>query len=94
MCAGGIFKSLTRLINLSRSSEGYPSCWKMANVIPIFKKENRQMKTNFRPVSLLVSLSKVCEKVVFVHVYKFFEFLIAFNLVFDQVILQLYSLHC
>ena len=73
MCAGGIFKSLTRLINLSLSSGEYPSCLKMANVISIFKKENRQMKTNYRPVSLLVSLSKVCEKVVFVHVYKFLE---------------------
>ena len=31
------------------------------------------MKTNYCPVSLLVSLSKMCEKVVFVHVYKFLE---------------------
>ena len=29
------------------------------------------MKTNYRPVSLLVSLSKVCEKVVFLDVYNF-----------------------
>ena len=70
-CAGGIFKSLTLLINLSLSLGQYPSCWKIANVIPIFKKENRQMKTNYRPVSLLVSLSKVCEKVVFLDVYNF-----------------------
>ena len=62
----------------------------MANVIPICKKENWQMKTNYRPVSLLVSLSKVCEKFVFIHMYKFLEdagFFIASNLVFDQVIL-------
>ena len=51
----------------------------MANVIPIFKKENRQMKTNYRPVSLLASLSKVCEKVVFIHVYKFVEDAGVFN---------------
>ena len=46
-CAGGIFKSLSLLINLSLSLGQYSSCWKIANVIPIFKKENRQMKTNY-----------------------------------------------
>ena len=43
----------------------------MANVIPIFKKDNRQSKENYRPVSLLSSLSKVCEKIVFIRLYNF-----------------------
>ena len=58
MCASGIFLLLIRFINLSLSLGKYPNCWKMANVIPIFKKENRQDKTNYRPISLLPSLSK------------------------------------
>ena len=43
----------------------------MANVIPLIKKKNRQFKSNCRPISLLVSLSKICEKVVFVKLYNF-----------------------
>ena len=36
-----------------------------------FKNDNRQLKVNYRPVSLLASFSKICEKVVFFHLYNF-----------------------
>jgi hypothetical protein len=45
--------------------------WKFANVIPIFKKNDRQDKLNYRPVSLLTCLSKICEKIVFIRLYNF-----------------------
>ncbi len=41
------------------------------NVIPIFKKNDRQDKLNYRPVSLLTCLSKICEKIVFIRLYNF-----------------------
>ena len=71
LCAATIFKPFTRLINTSLSLGQYPICWKMANVIPLFKKNNRQLRNNYRPISLLVSLSKICEKVVFVRLHNF-----------------------
>jgi hypothetical protein len=44
-----------------------------------FKKENKQFKTNYRPVPLLVSLSKVCVKLVFINrVYEFLEVTVFF----------------
>ncbi len=43
----------------------------MANVVPIFKENEPQLKVNYRPVSLLPSLSKICERVVFTRLYKF-----------------------
>ena len=49
----------------------FPNQWKLANVIPIFKKDDRQSKLNYRPVSLLVSLSKIAEKIVFVRLCNF-----------------------
>ena len=64
LCAATIFTPFTHLINTSLSLGQYPTCWKMANVIPLFKKNNRQFRSNYRPISLLVSLSKICEKVV------------------------------
>ena len=49
----------------------YPSAWKLANVIPLFKNDNPQHKVNYRPVYLLASFSKICERVVFYHLYNF-----------------------
>ena len=44
---------------------------KFANVIPIFKKNDRQSKINYRPLSLLICLSKILEKIVFIRLYNF-----------------------
>jgi hypothetical protein len=49
----------------------FPDKWKLANVIPIFKKEDRQSKWKYRPISLLASLSKMVEKIVFAQLYNF-----------------------
>ena len=43
----------------------------LANVIPIFKKESKNNASNYRPISLLSSLSKVLEKAVHYHLYTY-----------------------
>ena len=74
--SNGIYKPLTRLTNLSLFLGQYPSSWKLANgtTVPLFKSDYRQFKTNYRSISLLVCLSKICEKVVFlVELYNFLD---------------------
>lgn len=73
LCADGFHQSFTDFINLSFLLAKYPKEWKRANVIPLHKKDNRQLKTNYRPVSLLPSLFKLCdhEKIVFVRLYSY-----------------------
>lgn len=71
MCMPGIVAPLTMLCNRSLLHGEFPSAWKFSNVIPLFKNGDRQDKTNYRPVSLLPSLSKVMEKVVFAQLYQF-----------------------
>ena len=73
LCADGIYKPLTHLINLSFSTGQYPTGWKLANVIPLFKKDDRQSKSNYRPISLLPSITKICEKVAFMDLYKLLD---------------------
>ena len=67
----GISSSFSRLINLSLSEGVFPAMWKFANVTPIFKKDDRQLKKNYRPVSLFASSSKILEKIVFIRLYNF-----------------------
>ena len=55
---------LCALFNRSLNESLFPSIWKMANVVPIFKKGSKSDPTNYRPVSLTSILSKVFERVV------------------------------
>ena len=52
----------------------FPDIWKTANVVPIHKKEDKQLIKNYRPISLLPVIAKLFEKVLFKHLYNFFEF--------------------
>ena len=49
----------------------FPDSWKFANVQPIHKKNNRQIKSNYRPISLLPICGKILEKIIFDQVYSF-----------------------
>ena len=39
--------------------------WKLANVVPVFKKDNKEYAENYRPISFLYLVSKVMERCVF-----------------------------
>jgi hypothetical protein len=40
----------------------FPTDWKLAHVIPLFKAGDKSFPSNYRPVSLLFSVSKIFEK--------------------------------
>ena len=52
-------------------ASAYPDTWKLANVIPIFKKGDRQSINNYRPISLLPICDKSFEKIIFENLYKY-----------------------
>ena len=60
-----ISKSLTRLIDMSLQCNWFPETWKLANVLPIHKKNKKTSINNYRPISLLSFVSKVMERIVF-----------------------------
>ena len=45
--------------------------FKRAKIIPVFKKGNPKNVLNYRPISLLPSLSKILEKVVYTRLHSF-----------------------
>ena len=60
-----IAPSLCELFNKSLRLGSLPMDWKLANVVPVFKKDNKEYAENYRPISLLYLVSKVMERCVF-----------------------------
>ena len=68
-----ILKSLTLLINQVLYSGVFPDKLKIAKVIPIFKKDDPSLFENYRPISLLPTISNVLEKLFFMQIYSYFN---------------------
>ena len=49
----------------------FPDQWKLANVSPIHKKNDKQLVSSYRPISLLPICSKVLEKIIFNNIYRY-----------------------
>ena len=52
---------LCKIMNISLEQGVYPYMLKQAEIVPLFKKNDQLNKKNYRPVSILVSLSKIVE---------------------------------
>ena len=80
---GGIplAQSICDLFNMSLRLCKVPQQWKMANIVPIHKKDEKNNVENYRPVSLLSTVGKVMERVIFKYTYNFFRdnFVISVN---------------
>ena len=46
---------------------------KLAEIVPLYKGGDESLSNNYRPISLLLTMSKVLEKVVYVRTYNFLE---------------------
>ena len=44
---------------------------KLAEIIPLYKKGAKNEVTNYRPISLLITMSKLLEKCMYKRLYKF-----------------------
>ena len=61
------------IINQSLSTGIFPDKLKIARVFPVYKKGELTMPDNYRSISLLTSISKLFEKVVFNQLYEYFK---------------------
>ena len=69
----GLIKPLTLIINQSLITGIFPEKLKLAKVIPLYKKDNKLIMGYYRPISLLTSISKLFEKVVFEQLADYFS---------------------
>ena len=64
---------LLYLFNLSLSQGVVPQQMKIAKIIPIFKKGDVHLTSNYRPISLLSIFNKLLEKLVYKRLYSFLD---------------------
>ena len=76
-----ISESLTIIINQMLTTGIFPDAFKLSKVIPLFKKGDSSLLVNYRPISLLPTLSKVFERVIHDQMYEYFN---QFNLLSEQ----------
>ena len=67
-----IYRRQHQLINQIINTGVFPNKLKIAKITPIFKKDDRTLYTNYRPISLLPIFSKVIEKVICIQINDFF----------------------
>ena len=63
-----VAQPLSLLFNKSFQCKIFPYNWKIAFIIPLFKRADKFLPSNYRPVSLLSCVSKCIEKNSF-HIY-------------------------
>jgi hypothetical protein len=66
--ADTVYLPLKYIFNYSLRVSKYPSCWKIANVLSLFKKGDTYIASNYRPIALL---SCVFERIVFKYIYNY-----------------------
>ena len=71
LCDDSIILPLNIIFKNILLTSTYPDQWKLADVTPIFKKGDKQLIKNYRPISLLLICSKIFEKIIFKNLYSY-----------------------
>ena len=61
------------VLNVSINNGDFPSFLKLANVIPVFKKDCENVRENYRPISILKNISKVYYRILFKQIGAFMD---------------------
>ena len=64
---------LAKIFNLSMLEGKFPDKMKLAEVVPLHKSKETFLLNNYRPILLLITISKLLEKVVYTRTYSFLQ---------------------
>ena len=66
-----LVQPLAIVFNQSISEGIFPSMMKTAMVTPLYKSGLKDLNTNYRPISLLMTISKILERLLYIRTYNF-----------------------
>ena len=64
---------LCHIFNQSLQEGKFPERMKWMEVIPLYKGKSMDVMVNYQPISLLITVSKILEKIMYKHLYSFFD---------------------
>ena len=65
MATSVVASSLAEIFDMSIDTKQFPSEWKTAKVIPLFKRSQRSQLDNYRLISILPVVSKLIERILY-----------------------------
>ena len=66
-----IAKPLYLIFKNCLEASTFPTIWKKGNIIPVHKKNEKNLVKNYRPISLLPVFSKIFERLIFNSIYNY-----------------------
>ena len=72
ICGDTICKPIKLIFKQALTPSMFPSEWKKGNIVPCYKKGDKQNIKNYRPVSLLPICGKFFERLIFNEMFSFF----------------------
>ena len=73
LCEDSLVKSFSIIFQNCINSSVFPERWKKPNIIPIHKKNDKQLINSYRPVSLLPVRSRIFEIIIFNSIFQYIE---------------------
>lgn len=70
-CSPILCEPLLSIFNLSLKTSCFPEFWKLSKIIPVFKHGSKTCISNYRPINILSTCSKVFEQLLYVKMYNF-----------------------
>ena len=72
---------LTQLYQYSLAEGEIPSDWRDAHIVPVFKKGEKHLPSNYRPISLASIVCKVLEHIIHSNIMSHFD---QYNILIDK----------
>ena len=73
ICGDSIIPPLKMILESAIKLSVFPDSWKKGNIIPVHKKESKNLIKNYRPISLLPIFGKIFEKVIYNNLFEYFQ---------------------
>ena len=73
LCEPVISSHIAKILNYCFQHSVFPDCFKLSKVVALYKDGSVDEVSNYRPISLTTSLSKVFERLIYNRLVEFFE---------------------